>query len=1428
MNRERLLLSLETAASAIIALLSLPVLLGLSTATNGSFAAWNPMQANTAFSFLVLGTAIVLQAFTHPRASWIPAAFLCVVGSLTLLEHFFALNLGIDQLFRVMQAEVLSGHPGRMAPNSAASFLAEGSALFLLSQTCRTGRGLVTAVLAASLPCTIGIFALLGRIIVGFESVDSGSFGRVSVPAAIAMALAGAILVRRGLSALAKNPEESFRIIPTCATITFLVGVIALWQAQLQGDVRFQRERVAVEAERVKLEVSETLLQTSQALQRFSTRVEYLGTKDKKFLEIDGHSYLEQLPILKRIGILDAEYRVIWSYPNAISHQVSNFGESSDPVRREAIEDARVNHKASLSRVVTLRSGGSGFIIPVPLYSGGKFSGAVYGSVEAARLFHSFANDKNFSIGIFERGREIFRSGQGAERLEELKHRSEMSWGKTTWEIEAIPTPEFVDLNRSYVPYYILFFGVLTSILFGAFLQNLASTRKEALASGESVKLHNLRMRIALDAGKMGAWSVNIKTGAVWRSENHDLIFGHASPLSYWDQKTFVEHVLPEDRDAVVASIQRAIRERKPDSIEFRIRRADDSSIRWLSVMTQMTGLEKGAPEKLVGVVRDVTEEKQVALARQAELDLRKGILSSSNIGIISTDANGVIQTFNEAASRMLGYSSAELIGRETPAIFHSLDETIIRADQLSRELGREIEPGLEAFVAKARDLNVADEGEWTYIRKDGSRFPASSSVTVLRGPTGEVTGYLAMVMDLSERKRAQDQLFLMSERLTRVIEASGEGIWEREYAPDGKVQFVDAQAKKIFGFAENEEFDFDKLSKRVPPEDLAACGDVIRGHLDKGTSGYEIEFRIHPPAKDSQVRWVQSHGRVLNRPGMPPLLVSTVKDITDAVAKRQQLRDALHNAEEATRVKAEFLANMSHEIRTPLNGVIGMADLLLETPLEKEQKNYARIIQQSGAALLALVNDILDFSKIEAGKLELESVPFSLNQLVEGQADVLIAKAKEKGLSLMTFVAGDLPATLVGDPGRIGQILLNLTSNAIKFSERGGVSIRVMRSPHKPLNGLSFVRFEVEDSGIGLTPDVREKLFQPFVQADESMARKYGGTGLGLSICRRLAQSMKGEIDVESTSGKGSRFWFDIPFDLGAEEGMAATLRKALSAPETIRGLVVDDDPVAVDILGRYLISWGMRSGPATNFEGALPAIRKAALGGQPYSFALIGFGPRDERGLTLAREIQSEFGAGAPKLILLNEFGASVNESVAAAAGFSQAVSKPVKQSSLFDAIVKAMHGQTKPGPISEASAAAPEKEKPSASARILLADDVPVNQMVTMKMLESLGYTAHATANGYEVLDALSRVHYDLVLMDCQMPEMDGFEATRRIRESADPRIARIPVVALTANAMAGDDKKCLAAGMDDYLSKPMKKEALRGKLEKWLSNRRNNAA
>jgi two-component system sensor histidine kinase/response regulator len=1416
-------LSLEAILAALVGFTGLPVVAGINESL-GFFAAWQLMQFNTAFCFVavaVSATSLTLGAWKTARMSaLVPFAF----GAASLLEHLSGVSIGIDQFFRVATNAATAVYPGRMAPNSAACMTAVACALWLLSRPRVPGQKLAIAAILGAIPATIGSITLIGRFFNGFDSVDSGSFAHVALPTAVGMITIGSLLSSRAIRSMMADSEEAFRIFPTAATALIITCFISLWQFQLQMEVSYQRERITAETVRVRDEVSQTLVQTSLALQRFASRVEFLGSSNRAYLELDAHSYLEQLLVLKRIGLTDSNFNVFWSYPADIQAQVKNFDQGSDPVRKEAFADARDNHHPSLSRVVTLRSGGRGFLLPVALYPKGRFSGVVYATVGADRLFQRFKAANDFSIVVTESGQDIFglRTAEGLQK--ELRQNTEFTWGKASWTIEVTPTRAYIAKNRTNLPDFILLFGAITSLLFGAFLQTIFSSRKDAEKNADGVRVLNQRMQIALDAAQMGAWSLNLSNNSLWRSENHDPIFGYQTTRAEEKSGTFIDNVFPEDRPRLIGELKRSREERRPSQSEFRIARESDGVMRWLSVMTRLLFDEAGEAVEMIGTVRDVTEEKIEALERQAAHDWRNTILNSSEYAIVATDADGIIRTFNNAAEKMFGYQAEELVGKHQPGILHTKEEVTERARELSLELGREVEPSFESTVLRARNFGIADEREWTYVRKDGSRFPASLSVTVLHAADGSLSGYLGVIRDLTEKKHAQEQLSLTNQRLQRVIAATGEGIWEREYIPNGEVKYIDSQACAIFGIPKSSDITVLDVTGLVPPDDLLASRRVIEDHVARGTPGFEVEFRIVSPLRASELRWIRLRGQVLNRLGLPPLLVSTVRDVSDEVAQRTRLREALRNAEAATRAKAEFLANMSHEIRTPLNGVIGMADLLMDTSLAKEQENYARIIQQSGASLLALINDILDFSKIEAGKLELERVPFSLSQLVEGQAEILVAKAREKNLSLMTFVDGGLPQNIVGDPGRIGQILLNLTGNAIKFSATGGVSIRVGKSPKPSPPQRTLIRFEVEDSGIGLTEAARRKLFQPFVQADESMARKYGGTGLGLSICKRLVQTMEGEIDVDSLPGKGSKFWFDIPFEV-AEAG--AVPRQALSAFKNIRAMVIDDDPVAVDVISRYLQSWGMRVAPSVSYANAVDAVRAGVAAKDPFAFVVVGHGKKSTGGLSFGREIMHLFDERAPKLILMTEFGSSLPPDTAATAGFSQVIGKPVKQSPFFDAIVRALHGELQAESRKEGVKVAPGASM-GHGRRILLADDVPVNQMVTMKMLANLGYQAHATANGFEVLEALSKIPYDLVLMDCQMPEMDGFEATKRIRALADPRLNSIPIVALTANAMAGDDKRCLAAGMDDYLSKPMKKEALREKLEKWLPATKNKAA
>ncbi|OGP71350.1 MAG: hypothetical protein A2Z73_00615 [Deltaproteobacteria bacterium RBG_13_60_28] len=568
--------------------------------------------------------------------------------------------------------------------------------------------------------------------------------------------------------------------------------------------------------------------------------------------------------------------------------------------------------------------------------------------------------------------------------------------------------------------------------------------------------------------------------------------------------------------------------------------------------------------------------------------------------------------------------------------------------------------------------------------------------------------------------------------------------------------------------------------------------------------------------------------------------LANSFNRMTAALEKSQQELIAAREAAEASSLaKSQLLANMSHEIRTPMNGVLGMAELLLNTPLTGQQQRFAETIHRSGQTLMHILNDILDFSKMEQGKLTLESLPFDLNQIIEELLELFAENAQTKRLELACGLSAETPTALLGDPGRLRQVLTNLLNNAIKFTDQGEVMVYIELLEEGEKEAV-WLRFEVSDTGIGIAPEVQARIFESFTQADGSMARKYGGTGLGLAITQQLVELMGGTLSVESKPGKGSTFRFNARLQKQPAE-MAQHLPR-LDLLEGLRILVIDDNQTHRRILQQQIAAWKMRQESGENAFQALKMLHRAVTLGEPFNLAIINLTRPDTDGLELARALNGDPGGRKIPLVMLTSVNEQVNEAEARDAGIAAILFKPVGPLKLYHCLIKVMDlagaGAGFPKPDRTLEDTVPAAAPPDGSRRILLAEDNPVNQEVALNMLELLGYQVKLAANGRETLAAATGESFDLILMDCQMPEMDGYAATRAIREAeaqqnsrvrggnhphqeGSPRRRHIPIIALTAHALPAERERCLAAGMDDYLSKPFTREQLQGMLDRWLT-------
>jgi two-component system, sensor histidine kinase and response regulator len=706
---------------------------------------------------------------------------------------------------------------------------------------------------------------------------------------------------------------------------------------------------------------------------------------------------------------------------------------------------------------------------------------------------------------------------------------------------------------------------------------------------------------------------------------------------------------------------------------------------------------------------------------------------------------------------------------------------------------------------------------EFRFLLRDGVIRYIESLGNYVKGRRGQPDKIVSISRDITDRKKHEEAL-QKSEQLWRAVFAAAN---DAILLVDANHQIIacNQTAEKMYGYSAGELVG-KSLDDVRAVQDRVSFMSQLEDALRKGGARWEAMHK----RKDGAVFPVEVSSKPFDAAGLRQF-VQIIRDITERKQFETDLATARDDALVAARQKAAFLANMSHEIRTPMNGVIGMTNLLLHTSLDSKQRGFAGAIESSAKSLLAIINDVLDFSKIEAGKLAIEKIDFDLHEAVESAVELLAANAYEKGIELITVVRSNVPCKLRGDPYRVRQILTNLVGNAVKFTEKGEIVVSVSRTEETDEDIL--IRFEVRDTGLGISRETQSRLFKSFSQADDSTTRRYGGTGLGLAISKQLATLMDGEIGVESELGKGSTFWFTIRLQKQPEESLSEIPNTSL-ALAGLRVLIVDPNNTRRELIREWITNWKMQAEPVDNGTDAMASLKRATEKGAPFSLAVLDYNMTESDGLSLATCIKSDPKTASTRVILLNSLACNISSESLSAAGIDETLSKPVRQSRMFDCIATVMSNKHEQAGTEKMSNRKPTGSNlPAASAsapRILLAEDNIINQTVALGQLEQLGYTADVANNGCQVLDELENKSYDIILMDCQMPAMDGYEATRRIRATEISRaesgksVTPVYIIAMTAHAMQGDREKCLAAGMNDYISKPVDEDQLRTALKR----------
>jgi two-component system sensor histidine kinase/response regulator len=921
------------------------------------------------------------------------------------------------------------------------------------------------------------------------------------------------------------------------------------------------------------------------------------------------------------------------------------------------------------------------------------------------------------------------------------------------------------------------------------------------------VRMLLTRLSMATEAAGISSWEVDLESRRFIWSENPIKALHGGKKVIEGTTMTFLDYVHPDDRNVMQNAIKQALKS-KTDRFSCVYRGiGPEGNVVHIRTHARLIFDETGRARRLLGVSWDITNEieaaerlqQQAQRLRDAERRLERASLSSSE-GHWEADLRTRRVWLSSSYHALLGYQDGDLPGDM------DMFEFLVHPDDY--ELGRgllikHLKDGSVPFVVDQRFRTKS--GEYRWFRQRGMAE---------RDASGKATTISGSIHDIHQQKLAEDALNLAQRRFERAIHGTQDGLWELE--SDGTA-WCSPRVAELLGYEPHElPAETNLLRSFLHPDDAQTVAAATQAHFQQSLP-YDVEIRLR--TKSGEYRWYRARATAeRDASGRPLRLSGSLQDVTEARAAREQLMRATEAAEAANKAKSAFLANVSHEIRTPMNGIIGMTGLLLDTSLDRTQRDYAETIRASADSLLTVINDILDFSKIEAGKLDLEMIEVDLRGNVEDVGGMMAFQAAAKNLELVVHVHPDIPDRVIGDPQRIRQCLINLVGNAIKFTRAGEIVIEVRALERR--DGKVLTHFEVRDTGIGIAPETIKTLFQPFVQADSSTTRHFGGTGLGLSIVRRLVEMMGGNVGVESRVGEGSCFWFTLPLEPVAQAAPSD------APPLTRLGrrvLVVDDNDTNRRVLAGQLAHAGYDVELAANGHEALDRLRQALAENRAFEIVLADYQMPDMDGAALGERINSDPHLSRARVIVLTSLDRHGDIHRFASLGFAGYLTKPVRARELFECIDRVLareshewHLQSQPI-VTRGTLLADDPARRH-DAKVLLVEDNPVNQKVAVRYLERMGCRVRVADNGAEGVKAFADEVYDIVLMDLQMPVMDGLAATRKIRE-LEGEGRRTPIFALTANAMTGQLERCLEAGMDGFLTKPLQIERLRETLDRY---------